>query len=130
MKKAILAILLLIAASDTYAQKASGTDEGHGNGAGPSPTEETPAKLIYRNGPSIDYITMDVQKDFLLLDNVPNLNSIRLHITDAKGNERMSQKIETYSNKVNIARLPKGLYFVTIVSENSDNRKAFTFSKE
>jgi hypothetical protein len=82
------------------------------------------------NAISMDYMTMNVQDNAVVFDNMPNLNSITVHITTANGDEVITKKITAKNNKVSISRLRKGVHFITLTTDNSDSRRSFTLNRD
>lgn len=132
--KRFMLLMLLSASAVTVAQAQTFSNTGSGTNhinmedeqeAGPSKKEAS--NIVYEN-PSIDQTSMDVQENTLSFLNLPE-NSMTLHITDANGNELITKKLTKKNSTADITRLKKGMHFVTITSDNTDNRKSFTLNR-
>lgn len=99
------------------------------NAATADPTSGNDKKVVYVNNTNaLFYINLRVKDNLAYFDNIGEAASLKVHVTNAKGKEMISQSISIKYNAFDISRLPKGLYFVTLINENTDSRKAFTLN--
>jgi len=97
------------------------------NGADPASGNDK--KVVYvNNNNALSFVNLHVKDNLAFFDNLGDLNALKVHVTNAEGKELVSQSISTKYNAFDISRLPKGLYFVTLINENTDSRKAFTLN--
>jgi hypothetical protein len=122
-------LIIFAFAVSSIAAKAQPAASVHDDNKNPATTSAAPSKIVYASPYSLDYTTMTVDGNNLSFENLPQQGSLTLYITDSKGNEMMSQKLYSKRNTTNIARLKDGMYFVTLISENTTARKSFTLSK-
>lgn len=99
------------------------------NAAAADPTSGNDKKLVYvNNNNALSFVSLHVKDNLAYFDNLGELNALKVHVTNAQGKELVSQSISTKYNAFDISRLPKGLYFVTLINENTESRKAFTLN--
>lgn len=79
---------------------------------------------------AFDNISMDQEDKMLSFFSLPNLKTLKVFVTDSKGNEIVIKSIEPKKNTVSILRLRKGIYFATIIEEIHDKRKSFIVNIE
>ncbi len=79
---------------------------------------------------AFDNISMDQEDKMLSFSSLPNLKTLKVFVTDSKGNEIVIKSIEPKKNTVSIQRLRKGIYFATIIEEIHDKRKSFVVNIE
>lgn len=96
--------------------------------ATPVITGNTASKPVYAGQDGMSFINMRVKDNWAFFDNIDGLGLINVHVTNASGREVLSRRISGKTNAVDVTALKKGLYFITLISENTENRKAFTIS--
>ena len=105
---------------------------------GKIPVSETPAmpvvsgnnnntRVVYTQD-AMSFINMRVKDQWAYFDNIDGLGVIKVHVTNVSGREVFSRKLADKANAIDISKLSKGLYFITLISENTENRKAFTLN--
>ena len=129
MKRLFILLLSLLSFSEVQSQNIINT----GSGTGQMPAddaEETaaPARVVVNDATSMEIASMHQEGHQIIFDQLPAINSLTVHITDASGNEVISKKISAKKNVIDISRLKQGMHFVTLVSDRSDRRKSFTLS--
>ncbi|PZF74400.1 T9SS type A sorting domain-containing protein [Taibaiella soli] len=99
------------------------------NAATIDPASANDKKLVYVNNTNaLSYVNLHVKDNLAFFDNLGDFNALKVHVTNADGKEVVNQTISTKYNAFDISRLAKGLYFVTLINENTDSRKAFTLN--
>lgn len=139
MKHLLFSIILLCSAAGLQAQTEAYAD------ASPLPksggTEATAAAAKKQNITMKDviYVTpanqwslidMKVAGDIAYFKNIDGLSSLKVFVTNSDGVSMMEARINAKANGINFKRLKKGLYFLTLVNETTDERKAFTLNRE
>ena len=86
-------------------------------------------KVVYVNSQNrITLVKMLTKDNLLYFSNIDPAASYQLHVTNGKGSEVMRMKITAKYNGCDIAKLSKGIYFVTLIDEDNESRKAFTLN--
>lgn len=136
MKRSTLLLVFVIAGfSAANAQNFVNTGSGvnqvdkddERENAGPAKSEPSP-KVIYSDPYSMEHITMEEEENAIRFDNLPDI-AMTLHITDGNGNEVITKKLSKKTGGANVKGLKKGIHFVTLTSDNTNNRKTFTLNR-
>ncbi|RYY30350.1 MAG: T9SS type A sorting domain-containing protein [Chitinophagaceae bacterium] len=132
--KAVFLFLAMFSFADIHAQAFNSTGSGNHTLA-PNDidaAEETIAppapRVMSANLNPVEAILMEHEGSKLMFDQLPPVNSLTVHITDADGTELITRKLGAIRESVDIKKLKKGMHFVTIISENSATRKSFTLN--
>lgn len=92
-------------------------------------SSSTDKKVVYVNtNNAFAYVSLRVKDNLAYFDNIGDMSNLRVHVTNSNGRELVNQKINGRSNAFDISSLSKGLYFVTLINEESDARKSFTLN--
>lgn len=75
------------------------------------------------------YIEMKSAGDKVFFTNLDGLSALKVVVTNSAGNELMQMKLSATANAVDCKKLKSGLYFLTLVNENTDQKKAFTLNR-
>jgi hypothetical protein len=93
------------------------------------PAKPAPAaKIVYITPQSMEPVTMNDDGGSISFQNLPRI-AMTMHVTDERGNEIMRHSVSAKHNIVQLKKLGKGMHFVTLVSNNTDNRKGFTLNR-
>lgn len=79
---------------------------------------------------AFDNISMEQEDKLLTFSSLPDVKSLKVYVTDAKGNEVIIRSIDKKKNTVNIQRLKKGVFFATVIEEIHEKRKSFVVTIE
>ncbi len=128
MKSLTLIAILTAATLTANAQTVNGKIPVSETPATPVVAGNNTAKVVYTNQDGMSFINMRVKDKWAYFDNIDGLGQIKVHVTNASGREMFTRKLEGKSNAMDISTLSKGLYFITLINENTENRKAFTLN--
>jgi len=128
MKSLTLIAMLIAATLTANAQTVNGKIPVSETPATPVVTGNNTTKVVYTNQDGMSFINMRVKDKWVFFDNIDGLGQIKVHVTNASGREMFTRKLEGKSNAMDISTLSKGLYFITLINENTENRKAFTLN--
>jgi len=131
-------MLIALLAAGTISANAQTVAYAHQTVNGKIPVSETPAtpvvsgnsnsRVSYINQDAMSFINMRVKDQWAYFDNIDGLGVLKVHVTNASGREVLNRKLSDKTNAIDISRLTKGLYFITLISENTESRKAFTLN--
>ena len=79
---------------------------------------------------AFDNISMEQEDKTLTFSSLPDVKTLKVFVTDAKGNEVIIRNIDKKKNILNIQRLKKGIFFATVIEEIHDKRKSFVVTIE
>lgn len=129
-------IMLLTAATITAnAQTVARADQAVNTKAPVSEMAATPvvtgnnnSKVAYANQDAMSFINMRMKGNWAYFENIDGLGVIKVYVSNAGGREMFTRKVSGKSNAVDMSTLSKGMYFITLINENTDSRKAFTLN--
>ena len=75
------------------------------------------------------YIEMKTAGDKVFFTNLDGLSALKLVVTNSQGDELMRLGLSGAANAVDCKKLKSGLYFLTLVNENTDQKKAFMLNR-
>lgn len=75
-------------------------------------------------------VDMKVSGEVAYFSNIDGMGSLRVIVTNSDGVEQINTKINADANGINFKRLKKGLYFLTLVNEATEDKKAFMLNRE
>ena len=133
MKQFISGLLLAATTIGAQAQTAMAAAGEKPSGTTNIPASTgAPAKNVVYLTPANQWslIEMKVAGDMAYFNNIDGLSSLRVFITNGDGAAQMDMKINSQANGINIKRLKKGLYFLTLVNEATEDKKAFMLNRE
>ncbi|XZF14156.1 T9SS type A sorting domain-containing protein [Chitinophagaceae bacterium MMS25-I14] len=123
MKKHIFMSMLLAACSGAaFAQSVNVATPISDNAAADK-------KVVYVNSQNrASFIKMQTKENIVYFTNIDPAARYQLHVTNDKGREMLQMKITAKYNGFDITKLSKGIYFVTLIDEENESRKAFTLN--
>ena len=99
------------------------------NVATPVSDNASDKKIVYVTSQNrISIIKMQTKENIAYFSNIEPGARYQLHVTTDKGREVLQMKINSKFNGFDISKLSKGLYFVTLIDEDNESRKAFTLN--
>ena len=137
MKQLFLSIVLLFGAVNLYAQTEAFVATSAASG--PSGSSTLPAKKQAIGMREVIYITpanqwslieMKSFGDMVHFKYLDGMNDLKVIVTNSNGVSVMEMKVSAKANGINCKKLKKGLYFMTLVNDATDEKKAFMFNKE
>lgn len=78
---------------------------------------------------SINTINMEAQGSLAVFSNLSANNRMTAYVTDAQGRETIMRNLSARNNTIDMNRLKSGLYFITLISETTADRKGFVFNR-
>lgn len=89
--------------------------------------EEPEEDAVVNKADPLGRITIEITDSAASFGNVPDLKTLRAHITNSDGEELEAQRITKVQNSMDVHDLPRGLFFITLTYKNY--RKAFTLDR-
>lgn len=137
MKRILLiAGLFLLAGNIAFAQDAVMADAGKtgtkivSTSAGNTTANPAAAKTVYiTQANRWQYIEMKMTGDQVYFTNLDGLGNLKVYINNSDGVEKMRLNVNADANAINCKKLKSGLYFLTLINENTDERKAFMLTR-
>jgi hypothetical protein len=133
MKKLLIAGLLLLASHITFAQEivadAGKPTETKMVSTGNTTTTPAVKTVFITPANQWQHIEMKVNADQVYFTNLDGLGSLKVHVTNSDGVETMKIAVNSETNAINCKKLKSGLYFLTLVNENTDEKKAFMLTR-
>lgn len=130
--KSLLSLLLMLGTFAIANAQSSFSQEEKSAGATTAKAEKaTPSKVVYvdRSANPMAGVEMKVADGWASFHNLDGMSGLRVYITNGNGNVEIDRKLSSERNAVDINRLKKGLYFVTLINENTSDRRSFTLNK-
>lgn len=137
MKRILLiAGLFLLAANITFAQDAAmaaadktGTKIIN-TSAGSTTAKPVAGKTVYITSANRwQYIEMKMTGDQVYFTNLDGLGNLKVYVNNSDGVEKMQMNVNADANAINCKKLKSGLYFLTLVNENTEEKKAFMLTR-
>lgn len=127
--KSLLSLLLMLGTFAIANAQSSFSQEE--KSAGVSAGKATPAKVVYvdRSANPMARIEMSVADGWASFHNLDGMSGLRVYVTNGNGNVEIDRKISGERNAIELSKLRKGLYFVTLINEATSERRSFTLNK-
>lgn len=137
MKKLLIGAFALLFAHNINAQSGPAALADRNETTAVAPKTITTTTTTTTTAPSVfittanqwQHIEMKTSGDRFYFTNTDGLSALKVYVTNSDGVEKMQVKL-TAGNAVNCKKLKAGLYFVTLVNENTDEKRAFTLTRE
>lgn len=75
-------------------------------------------------------ISMEMADKEISFTPIPKNKTLKVYLTDSRGNERIVQNIDNNKNSISIKRIKTGIYFATLIDESLEKRKSFVVTIE
>jgi len=136
MKKMLLIAGLFLLANITFAQDAAMADAGKTEtktinmSAGSTTANPAATRTVYITPANRwQQIEMKTDIDQVYFTNLEGLGNLRVYVNNSDGVEKMRMNVNAETNAINCKKLKSGLYFLTLVNENTEEKKAFMLTR-
>lgn len=118
------------AQADAYAEATPAAANNTGTPAARKPVPGRKEVIYVTPANQWSLIELKSSGDVAYFENIEGLSHLKVFVTSNEGKALMDVKITAKANGVNFKKFGKGLYFLTLVNEATDEKRAFVFNKE
>ena len=87
--------------------------------------EELSDENVTADSSFLNNLSMDMEEKEISFSTIPKNKTLKVYVTDSRGNERIVHNIDNKKNTVSIQKLKAGIYFATVIDESLEKRKSF-----